>query len=77
MSESRLYALENDEDETELSEGGSSSFVTLGLAAMLPLAANWCSRVFLFPHEPGFQDPVGKLGKSLKTYLLNNSGLAV
>jgi len=39
LSESRLYALENDEDETELSEGSSSSFVTLGLAAMLPLAA--------------------------------------
>jgi hypothetical protein len=39
LSQSRLYALENDEDETEMPEASSSSFVTLALAAMLPLAA--------------------------------------
>jgi hypothetical protein len=37
-SESRLYALDND-DETEIAEDSSSSSVTLALAAMLPLAA--------------------------------------
>jgi len=39
LSQSRLYALENDEDETDIPEASSSSSVTLALAAILPLTA--------------------------------------
>jgi len=39
LSESRLYALEGGDDETEMQEDVSNSSLTLALAAMLPLAA--------------------------------------
>jgi len=39
LSPSRLYELENEDDETEMPESASGNSVTIALAAMLPLAA--------------------------------------